>query len=126
MFLERNDGAQMSLQNRIRWRWFVPLAGIVVALTYVDFVATGPPTGYDVVGWLLVVPLVLAGAVDGVTGHRWYVPALYGALVVIGLIRYLSGHGGMLTVLFVVAGVAGLVDWATPGSWFSPAENGAS
>ena len=112
----------MSLPASIRWRLFVPLAVFVVVGTYLEFVVTGPPTASEIVGWLVVVPLLLASAIEGITEHPWYLPAFYGMLVGVGVLRYVDGHFGLLTVLFVGGGLAGLVDWLAPGEWLTVAE----
>lgn len=102
-----------------RWRFLVPLVVVVIAATYLDFGVFGPPTRYDIIRWLLVVPLLLASAIEGLADYPWYPPTVYGMLVGVGVIQYLDGHSGLLTLIYLFGGIAGLVDWLTPGSWLT-------
>lgn len=111
----------MTLRERVDWRWTVPLGGLVAVLSYLEFVVLGPPRAYDIVAWALVVPVLLAHAVEGWTDHPWHLPSLYGMLLGVGVLRFLDGHPGIVTLTFIGGGVAGLVDWTTPGTWFARA-----
>jgi len=85
------------------------MLAVVGAATYFEFVYSGPPTLYEVVLWILVVPLLLAATVDGVRSHPLYEPLMYGGFVAIGTLQYLAGDWVLLAGLFVLGGIVGLV-----------------
>lgn len=98
-----------SLQNRIRPWALLGILAFVGAATYFEFVYSGPPTPYAIFLWIIVVPLLLAAAVNGVRRHPLYQPLLYGSFVAIGTLQYLDGDWFLLAGLFVLGGVIGLI-----------------
>jgi hypothetical protein len=85
------------------------MLAFVGAATYFEFVYSEPPTLYATFLWIIIVPLLLAAAVDGVRRHPLYQPLLYGSFVAIGTLQYLDGGWFLLAGLFVLGGVIGLI-----------------
>jgi hypothetical protein len=98
-----------ALRRRIR-----PLRLCIVLLfvggaTYVEFVLQQSPSLPDIALWVIVVPLLLSTAVEGVRDHPLYQRALFSGFVVIGGAQYLDGEWVLLSMLFVLAGIVGLL-----------------
>ncbi|WP_424003509.1 hypothetical protein ACOZ4I_04650 [Haloarcula salina] len=104
--------ALQTLQNRTRLGAVLVLVVLVGAATYFEFIYYGPPTLYDVVLWLIVVPLLFATTVNGVQNHPLYQPLLYVGFIAIGFLQYLDGDWFLLAGLFVLAGVLGVISEA--------------
>lgn len=97
------------LQDRIRPGALLVMLAIVGASTYFEFVYNGPPTLYAVVLWIIVVPMLLISTVDGVRSHPLYQPLTYGGFIAIGALQYLNGNWFLLSWLFILCGMIGLV-----------------
>lgn len=101
--------ADSPLRQRLHLGRAIGILLVVVGATYLEFVYQGPPSLYDVALWAIVVPLLFVVAVDGVRSHPRYQQLLYGGFIAIGALQYLDGDWGLVALLFVVAGIGGLV-----------------
>jgi hypothetical protein len=108
-----------NLRHRTRLGPVLVLVALTGAATYFEFIYYGPPTLYDVLLWLIVVPLLFATTVDGVQDHPLYQPLLYGGFIAVGTVQYLDGDWVLLAGLFVLAGVLGVISEAWSETEFS-------
>ena len=98
-----------SFRDRIRPRALLFMIVFVGGATYVEFVYFKPPSLYSVALWIVVVPLLFSTTVNGVRGHPLYQSLAYGGFIAIGVLQYLDGDWVLLSGLFILAGIVGLV-----------------